>query len=76
MKFRAWIVPAFLVLVAVQALLVVLDRLGVELPLPAKALAAVRLAVALQMLAILALWMVGPRLGLRDGMEDGPGEGD
>lgn len=58
MKLQAWIVPAFFLVVVAQALLVILDRAGVLLPIPAKLLSVARLTLAVMTLATLATWSV------------------
>ncbi|WP_422927811.1 hypothetical protein [Singulisphaera sp. PoT] len=58
---RPWIKPAFFVLVAAQALFVILERTGVGLPIPARILAGVRVAMAVLILIILAYWTIQER---------------
>lgn len=56
MKRKSWIVPLFLTLVFLQALLVVLQRTGVALPVSSQAMGIVRLVVAVMILVVIAAW--------------------
>lgn len=61
----------FLGLVTIQALVVILDRTGVSLPIPAKAMSGVRLAVSLLLVATIVAWVIRERMTGSSKVESG-----
>lgn len=56
MKKRPWIIPLFLTLVAIEALLVVLQRTAVDLPVSGQVMGIARLFVAVAIIGVIAVW--------------------
>jgi hypothetical protein len=56
MKKRPWITPLFLTLVAIEALLVVLQRTDVDLPVSGRVMGIARLFVAVAIIGVIVVW--------------------